>query len=475
AYKTAIKIRSQDLFMGGRGIDRKVSLLRLKDYFITPYLETIGKYLGSGSVQWELGILAAALKRTYPDLEVKNFEKLPDYKKHPELTTPIWALLNEHEILHTVTLNPSVTISNMNESQAILFFNRNQPSLVALWNTVLKGKISKEKLQKLNTLLDKSLFDNQITFIKGRIVNTSEHFFLIRDPLSPAKPMLFLKTPADDVHCTAVHQILQLRGLEEYKTGNWKDTLSDKQSRSKAEKPPVLIKEPGTETKPAKTGLFGRIKSKIFKSDSEKQKSTQESRASLPMKKDKKGSFATDASFIPQSLVIEAVSNLEIVEIFDTFREGNFAMEGIFETEASSNITKFLSKPQLNLASTTITFLKSVKPLITSIYQEIFSSESSEMLLEEVFLTNDEGQKYLIIMDGNQDLTVGLQARAPPDAEIENWKARGLDLDDLQRKSLIMRTNQYLKARRHTSFDEAVDRIYGQNFPVVSAKKDVIN
>jgi hypothetical protein len=188
----------------------------------------------------------------------------------------------------------------------------------------------------------------------------------------------------------------------------------------------------------------------------------------------KRGSFATDASFISQSLVIEAVSNLEIEkDTFDTFREGNFAMEGIFETDPSTNITTFLSKPQLNLASTTITFLNNVKPLIASIYQEIFPAE--EIQFEEIFLTNDEGQKYLIIMDANQEMTVGLLARAPPDAEIENWKARGLDLDDLQRKSLMMRTNQYLRARRHTSFDEAVHRIYGQNFAVDNAKKDVIN
>jgi len=479
AYKTAIKMRSQDLFMGGRGIPREVSLLRLKDYFITPYLETMGKYLSNGSCGWELGILAAALKRTYPDSEVKRFEKLPDYKKHPELTTPIWILLKDHELLHTVTLNSSVTISNMNESQALLFFNRNQPSLVALWNTELKSKISKDKVQKLATLLDKPLFDNHIAVIKGRILNTLEHFFLIRDPLSPAKPMIFLKTPADDINATTVSQILQLRGFEEYKIGSWKDTLSGKQKKSKPSIPLVQTEKSETVTKPVKTGLFGRIKSKIFKSDSEPQESTLGSRITPQMKEKsgksifKKGSFATDASFVTQSLVIEAVSNLEIVEIFDTFREGNYLMEGIFETEASTNSTTFLSKPQLNLASNTITFLNNVKPLIAAINQEIFPTE--EILFEEIFLTNEEQQKYLIIIDGNQDLTVGLLARAPPEAEIENWKARGIEVEDLQRKSLIMRTNQYLRARRHTSFDEAVERIYGQNFAVSNAKKDVIN
>ncbi|MHA2110614.1 MAG: hypothetical protein ACW98W_04000 [Candidatus Hodarchaeales archaeon] len=472
AYKTAIKMRSQDLFMGGRGIPRKVSLLRLKDYFVTPYLEAVGKYLSAGSCGWELGILAAALKRTYPEFEIKNFQKLPDYKKIPELTTPIWTLLNEHELLHTVTLNSSVTISNMNETEAVLIFNKSQPTMVALWNTVLKSKINKEKLIKLNNLLINQLYDTDIALIKGRITNTLEYFFIIRDPLSPAKPLLFMKTPADDVNATAVSQILHLRGLEEYKTGSWKDTLSDKKTMSKPEKPVTQVKKPDMETKPVKTGFFSRIKSKIFKSETQSEVSMKPVEKEKPGKSVfKRGSFATDASFIPQSLVIEAVSNLEIVETFDTFREGNFAMEGIFETDVSTNKTTFLSKPSLNLSSSTITFLDTAKPLITSIFQEFFFTE--EILIDEVFLTNKERQKYLIIMDGNQEMTVGLLARAPPDGEIENWKARGLDLDDLQRKSLIMRTKQYLSARRHTSFDEAADRIYGQNFAVSNAHKDV--
>jgi hypothetical protein len=359
----------------------------------------------------------------------------------------------------------------MNDTKALLVFNKSQPTMIALWNTTLQGKLSKEKIIKLNNIFGKSLFDNNVVLIKGRITNTLEYFFLIRDPLSPASPLLFMKTPADDVNATTVSQILHLRGLEEYKIGTWKDTLSDKKSTPKPEKPVINEKKPEVGTIPVKKSLFGRIKG-FFKSETKPEATTK------PKVKEKAGksvfkksSFTTDASFIPQSLVIEAVSNLEIVETFDTYREGNFAMEGIFETDLSTNKTTFLSKPTLNLSSTTITFLDSVKPLITSIYQEVFSTE--ELLIDEVFLTNKEKQKYLIIMDGNQERTVGLLARAPPEGEIDNWKARGLDLDDLQRKSLIMRTKQYLSARRHTSFDEAVNRIYGQNFAVSVANRDV--
>jgi hypothetical protein len=56
AYKTAIKMRSQDLFMGGRGMPRDVSLIRLKDYFVAPYLKRVGNYLSKAPCGWELAL-----------------------------------------------------------------------------------------------------------------------------------------------------------------------------------------------------------------------------------------------------------------------------------------------------------------------------------------------------------------------------------------------------------------------------------
>ncbi|PWI47640.1 hypothetical protein CEE45_10765 [Candidatus Heimdallarchaeota archaeon B3_Heim] len=479
AYKTAIKMRSQDLFMGGRGMPRDVSLIRLKDYFISPYLKRVSNYLSKGPCGWEFALLSAALKRTYPHEEIQSLKIQSDNQKHSDLLAPIWKLLKEHEALHVVIQNSSVTIANMNETQAFLLFNTKQASLISSWNVGEGTKVSKLQtpFQKVTSFLNRPILNSDIVMLRGRILNTLEHFMLVRDAFSPANPMLIMKTPADDLNAANVAQILHLRGLDESKAGTWKNTLSGDQKSKPRPATPTTPKLQGKEATPVKKkGFFGRLLGKIRKSEEIDQQSPTPSAPKVSVQEKpsrgllKRGSFATDATFIPQALVIEAVSNIQIVDTFDTLREGNYSIEGIFETDLKSNVTTFLSKPSLGLASTIMTFLTNLQPYLTDLFQNAFQVE--DFLIEELFFTTDAKEKYIIKMDGNQHMTVGLLAQAPPDAHIEDWKTRGEDLEPLQRKSLAMRTNQYLKARRHSSFEDSTERIFGQNFAVSTAKKD---
>ena len=479
AYKTAINMRSQDLFMGGRGMPRDVSLIRLKDYFISPYLRRMGNYLTKGPCGWELALLSAALKRTYPHEEVQSLKIQFDNQKHSDLLAPIWKLLKEHESLHLVSQNSSVTIANMNETQAFLLFNTKQASLISSWNVGEGTKVSKIQtpFQRITSFLERPILNSEVVMLRGRILNTLEHLMLVRDAFSPANPMIIMKTPADDLNAASVAQILHLRGLDESKAGTWKKTLSGEQKskpRAPTRSPPKPQEKGATPVK--KKGFIGRLMGKIRKSEETVRKSPTPSAPKAPAQEKssggllKRGSFTTDATFMPQALVIEAVSNIQIVDTFDTLREGNYSIEGIFETDLKTNVTTFLSNPSLGLASTIMTFLTSLQPYLTDLFQNSFQVE--DFLIEELFFTTDAKEKYIIIMDGNQHMTVGLLAQAPPDAHIDDWKTRGENLEPLQRKSLAMRTNQYLKARRHSTFEDSTERIFGQNFAVNSAKKD---
>ena len=170
--------------------------------------------------------------------------------------------------------------------------------------------------------------------------------------------------------------------------------------------------------------------------------------------------------------MIEAVSGIQIVETFDIFREGNYEIEGVFDKDLTTNRTTFLSKPTLTQASNIVTFLDVLKDQLANVFHELDFQQ--EILIEEVFLSTAEKEKYLLTLDGNQSMIVGLFAKAPPDAPIADWQARSHDVEALQRKSLAMRINQYLKARRHTPIEEAIERIYGQNFIFATAKKEEI-
>jgi hypothetical protein len=467
AYKTAIKIRSQDLFMGDRGMPRKVALLRIKDFFIIPYLKVVGDYLMSGSCGWELGLLAAALKRTYPHEEIVYYKNQPDHENYSQLVDPIWKLLLIHSNLHQVSQNPSVTIPNMTESQALIVFDKNQPSLISTWNFDLTKKLSKLQthLQSLTKFLDKKLMNSEPMVIKGRFTNTLENFFLIRDPLTHSAPMFLLKTPSDDVYSTSVSHLIHLRGLEEQKSGSWRNSLLG----IKKHKLPEL--EKSVEGKKS-GGLVSRLFGRFRKQKEVKKEDTSSTTFQIEEKSVKGTGFVNEASFIPQALLIEAVSGIQIIETFDILREGNYEIEGVFEKDLTTNRTTFLSKPTLTSASSIMSFLDLIKDYLAMVFQELDLQQ--EIIMEEVFLSTAEKEKYLLTLDGNQSMIVGLFAKAPPDAPIADWQARQHEVEPLQRKSLAMRINQYLKARRHTQIEEAIERIYGQNFIFSAAKKEEI-
>jgi len=75
ANKTNSMIRRSDVFMAGRGVIRKASLITLKDIYIDPYLKICSELLGDGPCGWELAILAGALKKTLPGVEYNALKK----------------------------------------------------------------------------------------------------------------------------------------------------------------------------------------------------------------------------------------------------------------------------------------------------------------------------------------------------------------------------------------------------------------
>ena len=175
AYKTAILIRRQDLFMAGRGIDRKVALIRIKDSYITPYLHIASEILGEGSCGWELGILSAALIKNYPEIEIDEYITVPAHSKHRWMTEPIWNLLKKYADNQKVETNQNTIIPNVSESQNILLLNSDDSSQISLWGitTSNKSKIQ-ATVQSIAQTFDKDLkmLDLKLSFLKGSIINS---------------------------------------------------------------------------------------------------------------------------------------------------------------------------------------------------------------------------------------------------------------------------------------------------------------
>lgn len=486
AYKTAILIRRQDLFMAGRGLPRKTALIRLKDSYIIPYLAVASEVLEPGPCGWELGILSAALKRMYPDQEIQYFKGIVPYTDHKTLVPFIWELLESYSQKQTVETNPQATISNVKNSQSILLPDSSHISMLSLWNFDLVEVPKLEApIKSLVQFLGQSLDGNDLISIKGSTFDTMDHFFIVRDPFIPSKPIFITKTPADDLNMSKVTTILHLRGEER---NSWKSVLTptdhpiERAKEKSIEKPKaiatvkpsetiVVTDEEKKETLPLKEGFFGKLKRKLFGTKkqpqavpvSEKVERRKILKEEKPRKKEKKHLqlFTANSSFIAHGITVDAVSDLDLFELFDTIREESYYVVGTFETDFKKTSIVFLTKQAKELPSTIVSFFNELDHVMSELFKTCF--DEHQILLEELFFMSNDGQKHIISLNGNQDRVVGTIARSFVE-KIVDWHAREKEQEPLQRRSLHMRTKQFLAARRHTAFDEAVERIYGSNF-----------
>ena len=486
AYKTATTIRRQDLFMAGRGLDRKASIIRLKDSYITPYLSIASEILEQGPCGWELGILAAALKRMHPDNEIRQFEKAPEHTDYKILTEHIWRLLLSYSQKYAMETNPNTVIPNMKESKSILLFDAKDTTLVSLWDTpITPTKVFKLKvgLPSFVKFLNQSFDDKQLILIRGKILDTMEHFFIVRDPFTTSKPILIIKTPADELNLSRVFTILHSRGLEQ---DGWKSVFISKDKPVKPKDLPitkpkeiaVVTDEEKEEFPIVKESFFAKIKRNIFGAKTEpiidaksvpkeqpkikltKEVKTDEKRVELPP-------FMSQSSFLAQGITVDAVSDMDLFELFDTLREEKYFVIGTFETDFEKTNTLFLTKTTNTSPSSVVTFFNGLDQEISKLYKNYF--DDHQILLEELFFMAEDGQKLIISLNGNQQIVVGTIATTYVE-KIVDWQSREKEQEPLQRRSLHMRTQQLLAARRHTPFSEAVERIYGSNFHVEAAK-----
>ncbi|MFX1508339.1 MAG: hypothetical protein ACFFDC_19835, partial [Promethearchaeota archaeon] len=174
-------------------------------------------------------------------------------------------------------------------------------------------------------------------------------------------------------------------------------------------------------------------------------------------------SFMTQSSFIAQGITVDAVSDLNLFETFDTAREESYYVIGTFETDFKETKTEFVIKPNVIPPSTIVTFLNTLEQEITKVYTNCF--DNNQVLVEELYFIGNDQQKMIICLNGNQERIVGTIATTFVE-KIVDWHAREKEVEALQRRSLYMRTQQLLVARRHTPFQEAVERIYGGNLNI---------
>lgn len=538
AYKVATTIRHQDLFMAGRGLSRKAALIRLKDSYIDPYLKVVSDILKKGPCGWELGVLSAALTRMYPDEQIHQFEEVPEYTDSKTLTKHIWRLLENYSHIQMVDTNPNPIIPHMEESQSFLLLDAEKAELVSLWNTTATEVLrSKDDLLSLAQFLNQDIDGKKLVQLRGSILDTMEHLFIVRDPFTNEKPIFTLKTPADELNLSRVLTILHLRGLEQ---DGWRsmfvspekpvvepakikpekaepieeDTLS-KEVTPIEEPTPIKevapIEEVVTVTEveeeaPVKVGFFAKIKRKMFGKKPEPKRVKKQPPKQLKMEPPKKEEKELPKKVVtkppkkgkekPPKKVKKKDKQDQLISFMD---HSSFIAQGItvdavadmdlfelFDTTREENYyvigtfeTDFEKTNTIFHTKSSSTSPSALITYFNSLDQQLSKLYKSifkdhQLLIEELFFMADDGQKLIISLNGNQERVVGSIATTYVE-KIVDWQSRRRDMEPLSRRSLHMRTSQLLTARRHTPFPEAVGRIYDLNFDVNSADSAILD
>ncbi|MHA2366357.1 MAG: hypothetical protein ACXAC7_20540 [Candidatus Hodarchaeales archaeon] len=510
--KIASLIRQNDAFMTGRGLERKLSLLILKDAFLTPYLAVTTELLGIGECDWELGILSSALKKTFPHNEIAAYDGAPIFTEISTLLPYTWKLLNEYEKYYKLTVNDNLVVPYIEKSKIVFIVQPEKSTLVSTWNTQIKkfSDANKTVISPLLGFLDKSDQDKPLIYLRGNVWNTDDQLMFIRNPYIESKPLTIMRTPADEINLTEQLGILEQRGLEalewkklesidEDQTAISDEPIIDEKSKIKPDTTEIVstqeVKEQTpeiTKSEQKKPGFFSKLKSIFQKSPKpEKVEKIPEPKKSEKPEKTKKKKVSSRArsltremkkqkvqqmknylpSLLSHSIGVEAVGDLNLFEIFDTFRESQYFIIGALESSYKEGKTNFLTKTSFIAEPSEITeILDGLDTVLEQTANFYFSGKHQIRPTEILFvtkadITSTEGiptdERYIICLDGNEDRLVGTIAITyVPDSVLFPEK---VEEDILKRRTLHMRTGQLLTAIRHTPFDEAIKRIYGDD------------
>lgn len=458
AYTLASTIRKNDLFQAGRGIPREVALMRIYDAYLVAYLriseELLGKHVDAS---WPLGMLAAALKKSFPHDEINKLNGLGSLNDLKKLAPVAWEILMAYAATQPVETNDKPVIPNYFETSSVLIADSNK--LVASgWNTGRPvGEGSEGKVLKpLVEFFDKTDSKMRMVYLKGHFLDQPDpnKFILVREPTDDTHPLVFMKTPVDDINVTSILNLLKIRGMD---SEGWKsvDTTPEELEVIPPEPEPSIESPPEIDQP---KGFFGKLRSKlgsIFGKGEGPSSPPSQQRKSPKPKKAKKPKNVLP-SFLAQAITIDAVSDMAMFTAFDTIRESEYMILGAMESNFEKNEANFMGfsddiDPEL--VAHILDGLDEVLEAATNHYFNGFF----QLVPEEIVLFLNDEDKLIITLSGDKTRIVGTIAQTI----VSSVAARYTNKANVsQRRTLHMRTAQLHSSLQHTPFDTAVSRIY---------------
>ncbi|MHA1168550.1 MAG: hypothetical protein ACTSRU_12055, partial [Candidatus Hodarchaeales archaeon] len=173
---------------------------------------------------------------------------------------------------------------------------------------------------------------------------------------------------------------------------------------------------------------------------------------------------------LSHSITVDAVSDLDLFQQFDTFRESEYITQGIFETDFKSLLTIFYADKTLENPTDLSSILKDLEDRIGAISRYFFR-DIDVILPEELFFVSKDGKKLLVCLARSEERIIGVIAETFV-KDISDWKwSKAKEEQVVKRRTLHMRTGQLLAARRHMRMEQAIERIFSSYIDLDSMEK----
>ncbi|RMG33586.1 MAG: hypothetical protein D6732_12015 [Methanobacteriota archaeon] len=460
AYNLASTIRKNDLFQAGRGIQRDVSLMRLFDSYLIAYLKYSEDILGKHvDASWPLGMLAAALKKTRPDREIQNLDGLGSLNDYQKLAPVIWNTLLDYSLAQPVETNDKPVIPNYFETSTVLVGDSNK-LLISGWNTgrqVGEGNDA-SILNPAVSFFRKTDEKMKMVYLKGHFLDQPEPntFIMVREPTLENHPLVFMRTPADDINVTSVLNLLYIRGLD---SEGWKSVTTSSEDivpEAPEEKIETMETEPPSATN---QGLFGRLIAKVKSLFGKNGTNVHSPKPSQKTKKKAKRPKNLLPPFLAQALTIDAVSDMAMFSFFDTIRESEYTILGAMESNFERNQANFMGFSE-DIDPELVAYILDGLDEVLETATNYYFNGNFQLVPEEIVLFLNEEDKLIITLAGDKKRIVGTIAQTV----VSSAAARYADKSNVsQRRTLHMRTGQLHSSLQHTPFDTAVSRIYAED------------
>ncbi len=454
SYRVASMLRKRYYYLMDRGVAKQIAAALVADYFVRHHLEYISDKMNIIPNWWIVFLMETAMCQTIFSTTQKKWANSQEMLHSNEVGLLAHIIANNF-IGETVgEPNPAVPIPYFKDSSMFYYAVWNQDISKKDWfESLLPAKNSVQihkEFKKCIPLMD-SNNPHILKYMRlaGKFSTSSPeiNFIIANSQTTGAEGWIGLLSPLDDINMKEIESLLKLKlddlkALEKYAKHLPIIQVLQREKEEREVVEEIIEKE---ETKGFFKKLFLGFRKK-------KQKTKTVKAAKTPQPIDKWYRLILD------EILIASVSGIGLgLEIYDTYREDNFIISGLIESEQKEiQPTIFYSEatvafpsefldPIISLVEVGKLFISAMKKVetISVIPEEAFYSDKQDVglyrLVEFVF-----GEKLLVgILAEKQAKTAMTLARSEP---------------TYQRRSLQRKANEFLHARRVNKTDDVGKR-----------------